>query len=100
MDQLSFEETGAYRLLLPAMAEDPRELQGLYEETVAKLAAYDEQYETELVRTLETFLDARRQRRQDLRKALHPPRHDPLPAGTGEGADRPRREFNRRPRNA
>ncbi len=58
MDQLSFEETGAYRLLLPAMAEDPRELQGFYEETVAKLAAYDEQYETELVRTLETFLDA------------------------------------------
>ena len=40
------------------MAEDPRELQGFYDETVAKLAAYDEQYETELVRTLETFLDA------------------------------------------
>jgi DNA-binding PucR family transcriptional regulator len=58
LDQLSFEETGAYRLLLPAMAEDPRELQGFYEETVAKLAAYDDQYETELVRTLETFLDA------------------------------------------
>ena len=56
--ELSFEETGAYRLLLPAMAEDPRELQGFYDETVAKLAAYDEQYETELVRTLETFLDA------------------------------------------
>jgi sugar diacid utilization regulator len=58
LDELSFEETGAYRLLLPAMAEDPRELQGFYEETVAKLAAYDDQYETELVRTLETFLDA------------------------------------------
>jgi sugar diacid utilization regulator len=56
--ELSFEETGAYRLLLPAMAEDPRELQGFYDETVARLAAYDEQYETELVRTLETFLDA------------------------------------------
>jgi sugar diacid utilization regulator len=58
LSELSFEETGAYRLLLPAMAEDPRELQGFYEETVARLAAYDEQYETELVRTLETFLDA------------------------------------------
>ena len=34
--EVSFEETGAYRLLLPAMSEDP----------------------TELVRTLETFLDA------------------------------------------
>jgi DNA-binding PucR family transcriptional regulator len=56
--ELSFEETGAYRLLLPAMSEDPTELQGFYDETVAPLVAYDEQYETELVRTLETFLDA------------------------------------------
>jgi sugar diacid utilization regulator len=56
--ELSFEETGAYRLLLPAMSEDPRELQGFYDETVAPLVGYDEQYETELVRTLETFLDA------------------------------------------
>jgi PucR family transcriptional regulator, purine catabolism regulatory protein len=56
--ELSFEETGAYRLLLPAMAEDPRELQGFFDETVAPLVSYDEQYETELVRTLETFLDA------------------------------------------
>jgi PucR family transcriptional regulator, purine catabolism regulatory protein len=56
--ELSFEETGAYRLLLPAMSEDPSELEGFYDETVAPLVAYDEQYETELVRTLETFLDA------------------------------------------
>ena len=56
--ELSFEETGAYRLLLPAMAEDPRELQGFFDETVSPLVAYDDQYETELVRTLETFLDA------------------------------------------
>jgi sugar diacid utilization regulator len=56
--ELSFEETGAYRLLLPAMSEDPTELQGFFDETVAPLVSYDEQYETELVRTLETFLDA------------------------------------------
>ena len=56
--ELSFEETGAYRLLLPAMSEDPTELEGFFDETVAPLVAYDEQYETELVRTLETFLDA------------------------------------------
>jgi sugar diacid utilization regulator len=56
--ELSFEETGAYRLLLPAMSEDPTELEGFFDETVAPLAAYDEQYETELVRTVETFLDA------------------------------------------
>jgi sugar diacid utilization regulator len=55
---LAFEDTGAYRLLLPAMSEDPAELQRFYEETVAPLVAYDEQYETELVQTLETFLDA------------------------------------------
>jgi sugar diacid utilization regulator len=54
---LPFEETGAYRLLLPAMSEDPSELERFYEETVAPLAAYDEQYETELVRTVETYLD-------------------------------------------
>ena len=58
LSELSFEETGSYRLLLPAMAEDPRELQGFFEETISPLVAYDEQYETELVRTLETFLDA------------------------------------------
>jgi len=56
--ELSFEETGAYRLLLPAMSEDPRELQRFFDETAAPLVSYDEQYETELVRTLETFLDA------------------------------------------
>jgi sugar diacid utilization regulator len=55
---LAFEDTGAYRLLLPAMSEDPAELERFYEETVAPLVAYDEQYETELVQTLETFLDA------------------------------------------
>jgi len=56
--RLSFEESGAYRLLLGAMSEDPTELQRFHDETVAPLVAYDEQYETELVRTLESFLDA------------------------------------------
>ncbi|MGI8945946.1 MAG: PucR family transcriptional regulator [Thermoleophilaceae bacterium] len=55
---LAFEETGAYRLLLPAMSEDSAELRRFHEETVAPLVAYDEQYEMELVRTLEAFLDA------------------------------------------
>ncbi len=54
---LAFEDTGAYRLLLPAMSEDPAELQRFYDETIAPLVAYDEQYETDLVATLETFLD-------------------------------------------
>src|SRR3954449_963518 len=54
---LAFDETGAYRLLLSAMSEDPAELQRFYAETVEPLVAYDEQYETELVRTVEAFLD-------------------------------------------
>ncbi len=55
---LAFEQTGAYRLLLSAMTENPSELQRFYAETVEPLLAYDEQYETELVRTLATFLEA------------------------------------------
>jgi DNA-binding PucR family transcriptional regulator len=54
---LAFEDTGAYRLLLPAMSEDPAELRRFYDETIAPLVAYDEQYETDLVTTLETFLE-------------------------------------------
>src|SRR4051794_32458178 len=54
---LAFEGTGAYRLLLPAMSEDPGELQRFYAETVEPLVAYDEQYETDLVQTLEGFLE-------------------------------------------
>jgi len=55
---LAFDQTGAYRLLLSAMSENPTELQRFYAETVEPLMAYDEQYETELVRTLETLLEA------------------------------------------
>jgi hypothetical protein len=54
---LAFEDTGSYRLLLPAMSEDPGELERFYEETVAPLAAYDEQYETDLVTTIEAYLN-------------------------------------------
>ena len=53
---LSFEDTGAYRLLLPAMSDDPAELERFYSDTIAPLVAYDEQYGTELVNTLEAFL--------------------------------------------
>jgi sugar diacid utilization regulator len=54
---LAFEDTGAYRLLLPAMSEDPAELERFYSETVEPLVAYDEQYETELVATVEAYLE-------------------------------------------
>ncbi len=55
---LAFEQTGAYRLLLSAMSENPSELQRFYAETVEPLVTYDEQYETDLLQTLETFLEA------------------------------------------
>ena len=54
---IGFEETGAYRLVLRAMTEDPDELRRFYGETVEPLAAYDNQYETNLVGTLATFLE-------------------------------------------
>jgi sugar diacid utilization regulator len=57
IELLSFEDTGSYRLLLPAMSEESGELQRFYTETVEPLAAYDEQYETELVKTIEAYLE-------------------------------------------
>jgi sugar diacid utilization regulator len=53
---LAYEETGTYQLLLPYM-RDPAELKRFYRETVRPLVAYDEQYETDLLGTLSTFLD-------------------------------------------
>ncbi|MBA2240026.1 MAG: helix-turn-helix domain-containing protein, partial [Solirubrobacterales bacterium] len=57
IETLDFEQSGSYRLLLPAMSEDPAELESFYDETVAPLAAYDDQYETDLVATIEAYLE-------------------------------------------
>jgi DNA-binding PucR family transcriptional regulator len=54
--ELGFEQTGTYQLLLPHM-NDPAELRRFYAETVSPLVAYDEQYETDLLGTLSTFLE-------------------------------------------
>ncbi len=54
--ELSYADTGTYQLLLPHM-DDPAELKRFYSETVLPLVAYDEQYETDLLGTLSTFLD-------------------------------------------
>jgi len=54
---LAYDDTGTYQLLLPHMS-DPAELRRFYDETVSRIVAYDEQYETsDLVGTLETFLE-------------------------------------------
>jgi sugar diacid utilization regulator len=54
--ELAFDQTGTYQLLLPYMS-DPSELKRFYSETVKPLVAYDEQYETDLLGTLATFLE-------------------------------------------
>jgi DNA-binding PucR family transcriptional regulator len=54
--ELAYSETGTYQLLLPHMS-DPAELRRFYKETVSPLVAYDEQYETDLLGTLSTFLE-------------------------------------------
>jgi sugar diacid utilization regulator len=54
--ELAYEETGTYQLLLPHMS-DPAELGRFYDETVRPLVSYDEQYETDLLGTLSTFLE-------------------------------------------
>ncbi|GAC1490851.1 MAG: hypothetical protein NVS1B9_12180 [Solirubrobacteraceae bacterium] len=55
---LAFEQTGAYRLLLGTMSDNPQELHRFYAETVEPLVAYDEQYETDLLATVAAFLEA------------------------------------------
>ena len=97
---LAFDETGAYRLLLSAMSEDPAELQRFYAETVEPLVAYDEQYETDLVTTVEAFLDADGNVAGTAAAAVHAPPHDPLPAGARTRALRARRRLDRRAREA
>ena len=97
---LAFEQTGAYRLLLSAMSEDPAELQRFYAETVEPLVAYDDQYETDLVRTVEAFLDNDGNVAGHRAEALHAPPHDPLPARARARAVGPRRRVDRRPREA
>ncbi len=49
--------TGTYRLLFRVLASHPEEVRSFYEDTVARLVAYDDQYATDLVGTLESYLD-------------------------------------------
>jgi sugar diacid utilization regulator len=48
---------GTYRLLLQLLASDRAHLEAYHEQTIAPIARYDEQYRTELVGTLATYLD-------------------------------------------
>ncbi|WP_217914387.1 PucR family transcriptional regulator [Miltoncostaea marina] len=53
---VTFEETGTYKLLFQIFADRPEELIAFYDQTIAPLVRYDEQYQTELVGTLSTYL--------------------------------------------
>jgi sugar diacid utilization regulator len=48
---------GTYRLLLQLLAQDRGHLDDYHEQTIAPIARYDDQYRTELVGTLATYLD-------------------------------------------
>ena len=47
---------GTYRLLFRVLASHPEEVKSFYEDTIAPLVRYDEQYSTDLVGTLESYL--------------------------------------------
>jgi PucR C-terminal helix-turn-helix domain/GGDEF-like domain len=47
---------GTYRLLFRVLASHPEEVRSFYEDTVAPLVRYDEQYSTDLVGTLDAYL--------------------------------------------
>jgi PucR C-terminal helix-turn-helix domain/GGDEF-like domain len=47
---------GTYRLLFRVMASHPEEVRSFYEDTVARLVAYDEQYSSDLIGTLDAYL--------------------------------------------
>lgn len=49
--------TGTYRLLFRVLASHPEEVRSFYEDTVAPLVRYDDQYRTELAGTLETYFE-------------------------------------------
>jgi sugar diacid utilization regulator len=47
---------GVYRLLFRALVSDPEEVRSFYDDTVAPVVAYDRQYRSELLTTLEAYL--------------------------------------------
>ena len=47
---------GTYRLLFRVLASHPEEVRSFYDDTIAPLVRYDEQYTTDLVGTLEAYL--------------------------------------------
>ena len=63
---------GTYRLLFRVLASHPEEVRSFYEDTVAPLVRYDEQYSTDLVGTLEAYLGQELQHERDRRRRSTP----------------------------
>jgi sugar diacid utilization regulator len=49
--------TGTYRLLFRVLASHPEEVRSFYDDTVAPIVSYDDQYGTDLAGTLEAYLE-------------------------------------------
>ena len=49
--------SGTYRLLFRVLASHPEEVRSFYDDTVAAIVRYDDQYRTDLVQTLEAYLE-------------------------------------------
>jgi sugar diacid utilization regulator len=49
--------TGTYRLLFRVLASHPEEVRSFYDDTVAAIVRYDDQYRTDLVGTVESYLE-------------------------------------------
>jgi sugar diacid utilization regulator len=49
--------TGTYRLLFRVLASHPEEVRSFYDDTVAAIVRYDDQYGTDLTGTLEAYLE-------------------------------------------
>ena len=49
--------TGTYRLLFRVLASHPQEVRSFFEDTVAPIVRYDDQYGTDLVGTLDAYLE-------------------------------------------
>jgi DNA-binding PucR family transcriptional regulator len=49
--------TGTYRLLFRVLASHPEEVRSFYEDTIAPIVRYDDQYRTDLVATLDAYLE-------------------------------------------
>jgi DNA-binding PucR family transcriptional regulator len=66
--------SGTYRLLFRVMASHPQEVRSFFKDTVAPLVAYDEQYSTDLVGTLDSYL-ANNCNMNGTAQAIHAHRH-------------------------